>query len=147
MKIGGFLPMLLGALVSSLAPVLFNRIFPDNSQQGQGILLPGTTGGYETGEGVHLPGDMPKRRRAHQVPDPSTYNDKAIIADNGMPGGLKIEGKMSYAPDSQMNLSTVNNPKAAGLKPKKKRHRALMAPAQVGMGYLDPMSEKFQMLQ
>lgn len=34
---GGFLPLLLGALVSSLAPVLFNRLFPDNSQQGQGL--------------------------------------------------------------------------------------------------------------
>ena len=38
MKTGGFLPMLLGALVSSLAPTLFNRLFPEkNDQDGHNV--------------------------------------------------------------------------------------------------------------
>src|SRR5271170_3813794 len=39
MKTGGFLPQILGALVGSLAPMLFSRIFPDKNQEGNGILL------------------------------------------------------------------------------------------------------------
>src|SRR4051794_21316811 len=34
MKIGGFLPMLLAGIASALAPMLFNRLLPDNSKDG-----------------------------------------------------------------------------------------------------------------
>lgn len=50
MKSGGFLPVVLGALVSSLAPVLFNKIFPSkNDPEGEGIYIPGGRGNYGMG--------------------------------------------------------------------------------------------------
>ena len=55
MKSGGFLPMIIGSLVSALAPVLFNKLFPD--KEGHGINLPGA--------GINLPGDGSWRWRYH----------------------------------------------------------------------------------
>lgn len=71
MKRGGILPVLLGALVSSLAPVVFNRLFPGKKEQdGDGIFVPGGRGGailpdnggntqyHLTGDGTsYLPSD------------------------------------------------------------------------------------------
>lgn len=143
MKTGGFLPQLLVGVASALAPMLFSKLFDNSSSQGSGILLPGS----EEGNGILLPGGG---TIDGDYVNYQNMNDRDIPGDNGGRLGYSVDGsKTSYLPDSAMNLSNVQNPKAAGLDKKKpQKKRVQNQKAQTGMGtYLDPMSEKFQMLQ
>jgi hypothetical protein len=89
MREGGFLPILLGSLVSALAPTLFNRLFPDRSQSGDGI-IPGNgeSSSYHidefkaTGNGISMPGSgiiIPGTRTAR------LYNNQIPQQAQGVP--------------------------------------------------------------
>lgn len=127
MKVGGFLPMLLAGLASSLAPVIFNRIFPDKSQGGEGINMPGA--GFiapANGENTsyHVKGFSAKNAGAGSGGNPGNPNGQGLV----LPGTKTAQRYGKQLPQQ-----------AQGVK-KKRQMRT------VGMGFIDPMSEKFQML-
>lgn len=138
MQNGGFLPVLLGALVSSLAPVLFNKVFPDKSDEGRGINMPGS-GINMPGSGINLPGKGMKTEQGVILPangEDTSYHVTGFSARNagiGANAGLGI-----VIPGTQ--TARRYQPKALGMPKKKQR------PLQ-GMGFISPNSEKFQMLE
>lgn len=123
MKTGGFLPVLLGALVSSLAPVLFNRLFPE--KHGDGIHTNDLTD-YQ-GDGIRLP-----------------VGSGVIIPGNGDNSQYHITGQqISYLPDQGGSgvllpgtTQRIKKQKALGL-PSRKKNKML------GMGYIAPNSETY----
>jgi len=190
---GGFLPVLLGALVSSLAPVLFSRLFPDKSQQqqqeGHGIVnaqkyqhddnmvgagawdpltmlvarnaaidannqrvlsgrkpvaVPELQGNYlpdKKGSGLILPGTNRNYRNQQGeglAYEPYGGNDKELISGNGDSSHYHLSGNhTSFLPDSYMNVYGQNE---------KKLNQKNVKRGQ-GLGYVNPNSEKFQMLK
>ncbi|HRP36660.1 MAG TPA: hypothetical protein PLS50_02515 [Candidatus Dojkabacteria bacterium] len=123
MKEGGFLPVLLGSLVASLAPVLFNRLFPD--KRGEGIHLPGS--GIEDGQYINPANG-----------DNTNYNIEGFNANNagiGAGEGIVIPGSTT----ARRYVRSVKplHPIGQGLGKKKKMN---------GMGFIAPNSESFQEL-
>lgn len=120
MKEGGFLPMLLGSIASALIPTLFNRIFPDKSQEGNGFITPAN--GENTS--YHVTGFSSKNAGAGSRGNPGNPGGQGII----IPGTKTARKYGKQMPQQQ----------ALGM-PQKKTQK-------LGMGFIDPMSEKFQML-
>lgn len=164
MKKGGLLGNILGALVGSLAPILFQKVFPDNSQQGSGYIdpisrsiaknafinennnralkgLPPVTapqfadGMNMPGTGLNMPGsgiNMPRGRG---------INTNAVTSNNGEGSMYHLAGNhTSFLPDSYANVPSKTRPLLQKNFP---RGRGLST----GPGYMDPHSEKFQMLK
>lgn len=146
MKTGGFLPVLLGALVSSLAPTIFNRIFPSKNQDGEGINLP-------KGRGVSRQHnmDIPQGMIIPYNGTNTTPNIEGYSARNGgygaginMPRGNGIMLPGGGAGKSSKTAKVYAAPKSGmGMKKKTSSKR------QTGMsvGYVAPNSEKYQMLE
>jgi len=154
MKTGGFLPVLLGALVSSLAPVLFNRIFPDKNS-GEGINLPGGRGmgkrkqmvddemqgeGVEPGTIVPYNGESTSLHINGYAAKTGGYGAKAGQGIR-LPGGNGI-----VLPGTTMKKSGSKTAKqyvgksAAGISKKKQLQKASGT-------YIAPGSEAYQMLE
>ena len=157
MKTGGFLPLILGALVSSLAPVLFSRLFPGKSQDGEGIVLPGGRGmakrkkvideEYQEGEGVE-PGMIVPYNGESTSLNIAGYTSKNAgqgqqsaqgIRLPGRGSGIVLPGKTMARSGSKTAKQYVSAKSGAGMTKKKKPQRA--------MGYVAPGSEKYQMLE
>jgi len=142
---GGFLPLLLPALVGAVAPFLLNKLFPDKSSSGEGLVLPGQQpvqrkrlppipaqkqeNTYHMGNGINLP-----MGRGVNSPD--------IRPLNGENTSYHITGsESSYLPDSYANIFRINR-KQVNLPSRPVKGRGLaMQP------YINPQSERFQMLQ
>lgn len=128
MKSGGFLPVLLGALVSSLAPVLFNKIFPDkNENEGNGINLPG--------RGINLPG------RGINLPGRGVNDSNFINPYNGTDTSYNIEG---FSAKNSGNGIVLPGSKSA----RKYQPKSLDFPEKknknLGMGFIDPMASNYK---
>lgn len=154
MKTGGFLPVLLGALVSSLAPVLFNRLFPGKSQDGEGIVLPGGHGmtkrkqmmdeEYQEGEGVE-PGMIVPYNGESTSLNIAGYTSKN--AGQGQGSGIRLPGRgngivLPGTPGARSGSKTAKQyvgKSGAGMTKKKQPQRA--------SGYITPNTEKYQMLE
>lgn len=123
MKVGGFLPMLLAGIASALAPTLFSRIFPDKSQSGEGFITPAN--GENTSYRVQ--GFNAKNAGTGSGGNPASPYGQGLI----LPGTKTAKRYGSQIPE--------NTQQAQGLKKKRQMKT-------VGMGFINPMSEKFQML-
>jgi hypothetical protein len=119
---GGFLPVVLGALVSSLAPVLFSKLFP-GKQEGEGIELP-------NGRGLDIEPKQRQKGNGFIQPDNggnTQYRINNFSAQNAG-NGIVMPGKTSGSVSAKKYVSQA----ATGVKKK-----------QVGMsvGYIHPTSE------
>lgn len=140
-KSGGFLGPILGALVGSLAPMLFQRIFPDN-REGSGIKMVKTRKYQQNdneAEGFNLPGTGISLPGTGIYLDGS-HNNRSIRPANGENMSSHLVGNhSSYLPDSYINLQNTT------YKPLKskiiKRGKGLTD------NYINPQSERFQMLK
>lgn len=135
MKSGGFLPLLLGSLVSSLAPVIFNRIFPE--QQGSGFNIPGARG-------------ISRPPRKWIMPDNggnTSYRIDGFTAKNAGEGG---EGYGMTLPGTRTARTYKPRRKLQYEYPQYMEHQELDIPEYTkkkqGMGYVNPNSERYQML-
>ena len=121
MKTGGFLPLILPALIGAFAPFLLNKLFPQNQEE-QGINIPGS--------GINIPGREKMR--------------SAIMGNNGGPISNNISGDHSSFYENQTDpyenvakrYKPLANPKYGNnLKSK-------------AAGFMQPNSDNaFQMLQ
>ena len=91
----GFLPAILAALVSSLAPVLFNKIFPDK-QEGHGFDPSGEDG--EGGEGIMLPG-------AEGLPNTIQPDNGGDVSYHVTGRGFNLPGELSYPKTNKKKLT------------------------------------------
>jgi len=170
MKTGGFLPMILPALVGAVAPFLLNKLFPDRSQQqGQGLM---------EGQGAWDPAIMALTRnslRQAGKPIPKEFNGdflpdrvgQGILLPQGhginLPGGHGINlprGKGLIKADNGAHMSqhvygshsnylpNVSDPYGSGimLPGQKKRQVKMLPQMQYGQGFMAPNSD-FQLLQ
>lgn len=147
---GGFLPMLLAGLASALAPTLFNRLFPekhegsglqkckvqkyeqDDNMNASGINMPAGGINMPNGHGINLPSGYGA---------PYNHNNKDIRPANGENTQYHLSGNhTSYLPDSYQNVHGYDQHYKALPNLKVKRGKGL------GDTYMNPQSEKFQML-
>lgn len=131
-KTGGFLPMLLGSLAASALPWLLNKVFPDK-QEGSGINRPKSRKEVQMmrndAEGINLPGygiNIPGY--GIRMPGNYNYNQSSIRPANGEQMQYHLTGGTipKYRSLNQKNLT---------------RGRGITDM------YLDPQSERFQMLK
>ena len=120
MKEGGFLAALLPALIGAIAPTIFSRIFPDKNQQGEGFITPAN--GENTS--YHVTGFSSKNAGTGSQGNPGNPGGQGIV----IPGTKTARRYSKQLPQQQ----------ALGM-PQKITQK-------LGMGFIDPMSEKFQML-
>lgn len=132
MKTGGFLPMILPALIGAVAPFLLGKLFPDRPQQGEGMIM---HNGFDyQGQGINLPGgngiNLPRGKGL-------------VKGNNGGPVTNNVYGNhSSYLPN-------VSDPYGQGVMlpgQRKRQVKALQSP-QYGNGFMAPNSAGFQMLQ
>ena len=138
MKTGGFLPLILPALIGAIAPFFLNKLFPQN-QDGNGINIPGR-GINIPGSGINIP-LWPEDQRAKAGREKMR---SAIMGNNGGPISNNISGNHSSFYENQTDpyenvakrYKPLANPKYGNnLKSK-------------AAGFMQPNSDNaFQMLQ
>lgn len=151
MKKGGILPLILPALIGAVAPFLLNKLFPGNSNEGSGIMLPYQQQPRPTrqkkiavnkeqnfeymGNGINIP-------MGHGMADESG----PIKPANGENTQYHLAGNSSsYLPDSYANSYGYDTSKYRKLKPlAQKNVKRAKGMADI---YINPQSEKFQMLK
>lgn len=139
MQTRGFITPIIASILGALALTIFNRLFPSQSgQSGEGMMNEGNgDSSDDAGAGILLPGS--KKGAGCSC-------GGAILGGNSDPANLRVEGRMKYLPES-------NGSKSMGRGMPKKKGMALQTQAQMqnragaGTTYMDPQSEKFQMLQ
>lgn len=131
MKSGGFLPVVLGALVSSLAPTIFNRLFPDKRQEGDGIIVGDRRQDYEMDGGALIHGDN-GGDMGYQV----TGGETSYMPNSGRTWGGEVGG----------GILLPGTARGRGQRAVKKT-RSYDGLMMTGEGFVLPNSEKFQMLE
>lgn len=130
MKTGGFLPLILPALIGAVAPFLLNKLFPQK-QEGDGINIPGA-------HGINIPGargrGMIKGDNGGPISNNTTGNQSSFFENQTDP----------YEETLPANRNRVRRPMKTLRTPQPRNQKNLKSAS----GFVHPNSEAaFQMLQ